>query len=636
MKHRTKSILIVGLVVVLIVSGTAIGYFKKNNKSGGDNLYTEYKGYAPEGSYSYYLENHSDVADAGSEFTIGASENYTASNNVQRFDEYQGEKNVVLTPEDGYIEWNVQIPETGFYQMKVKYLTYEGNGLKVERTVKIDGELPYNEAEFLTFERTFKDIEANPAVDINRNDIRPIQEEQKIWQEKMLTDASGYYSEPLKFYLTAGEHKIQLYGEREPLMLSEITFCHAKEAPSYSDYAASHKQVKSENAQTEIFQAEDMYLKSEKSNYPINDRTSSYTQPQQADTESGESSDKIYISDCDSIDQLEEQENIQLITDEGMIKQGKGAFLNSSTSPLFFSAKFKKAVDISPLKGGYVHFSLYVANKNNFVKNIFFEISSSGVADAEELQWEIALSSIKEGWNEIYLSIPSGVKTGKIVYTKVNFFRLYSPNLDTKKGSLDVVIDDIYVTKKAEQVSPGEDSSGSTASGEQTQTLKDGYKETSAANGKMIASLNTVNIFSEMKNLEVTVKDGEHVEGSGAMRVKGAQSASFVLKNPVDISQYVVESGKLHISVYINNPDLLTGATYFYLTSSGDVDEESIYWYLQKYQFTAGWNEIELPFYTSAFKRAPKTDAIKHFTFNTQKPSDGAVIILDNMYVTKD
>lgn len=84
----------------------------------------------------------------------------------------------------------------------------------------------------------------------------------------------------------------------------------------------------------------------------------------------------------------------------------------------------------------------------------------------------------------------------------------------------------------------------------------------------MIASFNTVNIFSEMKNLEVTVKDGEHVEGSGAMRVKGAQSASFVLKNPVDISQYVVESGKLHISVYINNPDLLTGATYFYLTSS--------------------------------------------------------------------
>lgn len=355
-----------------------------------------------------------------------------------------------------------------------------------------------------------------------------------------------------------------------------------------------------------------------------------------ADTESGESSDKIYISDCDSIDPLEEQENIQLITDEGMIKQGKGAFLNSSTSPLFFSAKFKKAVDISPLKGGYVHFSLYVANKNNFVKNIFFEISSSGVADAEELQWEIALSSIKEGWNEIYLSIPSGVKTGKIVHTKVNFFRLYSPNLDTKKGSLDVVIDDIYVTKKAEQVSTGEDTSDSTASGEQTQTLKDGYKETSAANGKMIASFNTVNIFSEMKNLEVTVKDGEHVEGSGAMRVKGAQSASFVLKNPVDISQYVVESGKLHISVYINNPDLLTGATYFYLTSSGDVDEESIYWYLQKYQFTAGWNEIELPFYTSAFKRAPKTDAIKHFTFNTQKPSEGAVIILDNMYVTKD
>ena len=96
-----------------------------------------------------------------------------------------------------------------------------------------------------------------------------------------------------------------------------------------------------------------------------------------ADIESDESSDKIYISDCDSTDPFEEQENIQLITDEGMIKQGKGAFLNSSTSPLFFSAKLKKAVDISPLKGGYVHFSLYVANKNNFVKNIFANCNSN-------------------------------------------------------------------------------------------------------------------------------------------------------------------------------------------------------------------------------------------------------------------
>ncbi len=282
MKHRTKSVLIVGLIIALIASVTVIGCLKKSNGSDGGNLYTEYKGYSPEGSYSYYLENHSDAADANNEFTIKASENYTSSDNVQAFDEYQGESNVVLTKEDGYIEWNVQIPETGFYQMKVKYLTYEGNGLKVERTVRIDGEIPYDEAQFLTFERTFKDIKADPAVDINGNDIRPGQEEQKIWQEKMLTDASGYYSEPLKFYLTAGEHKIQLSGEREPLMLSEITFCHTKEALAYSDYIASHKQVRADNAETKIIQAEDMYLKSEKSNYPINDRTSAYTHPQQA------------------------------------------------------------------------------------------------------------------------------------------------------------------------------------------------------------------------------------------------------------------------------------------------------------------------------------------------------------------
>lgn len=354
------------------------------------------------------------------------------------------------------------------------------------------------------------------------------------------------------------------------------------------------------------------------------------------DTTAEDSSDRIYISDCDSIDKFEEQENIQLVTDEGMYKQGKGAFLNSSTSPIFFKAKLKQAVDISPLKGGYIHFSLYVASKNNFVKNLFFEISSAGLSDAEELQWEIELSSIKEGWNEIYLSIPNGIKTGKIDYTEINFFRLYSPNLDTKKGSLDVIIDDICVTKKAEQTADNSNSSDQADSKDETQQPKDGYRETAAENGRMIASCNTVNIFSEVKNLEVTVKEAEHVEGSGAMRVVGSQSASFVLKNPIDISPYVAESGKIHISMYINNPDLLNGAVYFYFTSSGDIDEGSIYWYMQKYEFTAGWNEIELPFYTSAFRREPKTDAIKHFSFNTQKPSKDAVIILDNIYVTKD
>ena len=354
------------------------------------------------------------------------------------------------------------------------------------------------------------------------------------------------------------------------------------------------------------------------------------------DTTAEDSSDRIYISDCDSIDKFEEQENIQLVTDEGMYKQGKGAFLNSSTSPIFFKAKLKQAVDISPLKGGYIHFSLYVASKNNFVKNLFFEISSAGLSDAEELQWEIELSSIKEGWNEIYLSIPNGIKTGKIDYTEINFFRLYSPNLDTKKGSIDVIIDDIFVTKNAEQNADNSSSSDQADSKDETQQPKDGYRETAAENGRMIASCNTVNIFSEVKNLEVTVKEAEHVEGSGAMRVVGSQSASFVLKNPIDISPYVAESGKIHISMYINNPDLLNGAVYFYFTSSGDIDEGSIYWYMQKYEFTAGWNEIELPFYTSAFRREPKTDAIKHFSFNTQKPSKDAVIILDNIYVTKD
>ncbi len=280
MQGKKKYISIIILLAIAVALMAVLIFVNRDDKK-QDSSYTEYTDYAPENSYAAYMETHKDADMATKEVSINAMDYTDSEGDVQSYGEYEGKRDIVLTPAQGYVEWTVQIPQTGFYQMKVDYSTYGGDDLKVERSVYIDGELPYDEAEFLVFERSFIDIASEPAKDIHGHDIKPNQEEESIWQQKMITDASGYYDEALKFYLTEGEHKIRLVSEREPLMVGGITLCQEKGVPTYEEYLAENGDAKEIDAEVKVLQAEDMSRKSEKSNYPINDRTSAYTQPQE-------------------------------------------------------------------------------------------------------------------------------------------------------------------------------------------------------------------------------------------------------------------------------------------------------------------------------------------------------------------
>ena len=280
MQGKKKYISIIILLAIAVALVAVLIFVNRDDKK-KDSSYTEYTDYAPEHSYAVYMETYKEADGATTEVTINAMDYTDSEGDVQSYGEYEGKRDVVLTPAKGFVEWTVKIPQTGFYQMKVDYLTYGGDDLKVERSVYIDGELPYDEAEFLVFERSFVDVASEPAKDIHGHDIKPNQEEESIWQQKMITDASGYYDEALKFYLTEGEHKIRLASEREPLMIGGITLCQEERIPTYKEYLAENGDAKEIDAEVKVLQAEDMYRKSEKSNYPINDRTSVYTQPQE-------------------------------------------------------------------------------------------------------------------------------------------------------------------------------------------------------------------------------------------------------------------------------------------------------------------------------------------------------------------
>lgn len=109
----------------------------------------------------------------------------------------------------------------------------------------------------------------------------PSQVEAPAWREVYLTDGSGYIQEPLLIALEKGEHTLRLVSRREDMILGAITLAPRPHTPTYDEYLSSllENGVSYFAGEGTKVQAEDVYLKSGPSFYPLNDRTSPLTEP---------------------------------------------------------------------------------------------------------------------------------------------------------------------------------------------------------------------------------------------------------------------------------------------------------------------------------------------------------------------
>ena len=121
--------------------------------------------------------------------------------------------------------------------------------------------------------------------DVEENELRATAVQDPDWITYSLRDSSGYYTGEYEFYLEAGQRKLTIQGQNEPMVIKSITLYPAEEVFSYEDYlAALTAKLGSLNAgKDEIkLEAEHMHHMSSKTIYAIEDRTSAVTSP--ADT----------------------------------------------------------------------------------------------------------------------------------------------------------------------------------------------------------------------------------------------------------------------------------------------------------------------------------------------------------------
>jgi ABC-type glycerol-3-phosphate transport system substrate-binding protein len=131
----------------------------------------------------------------------------------------------------------VTVPETAQYVVSLDYLSYDDSILPIEASLKVDGDYPFYETRRLTLESTWVAPEEK-SYDRYGNEIVPVPDKEKQWENKAVMDASYRYSQPLNVELTAGEHEFTIDVSEGNFYLGNI---YLEPVTEIAEYQSSEK-----------------------------------------------------------------------------------------------------------------------------------------------------------------------------------------------------------------------------------------------------------------------------------------------------------------------------------------------------------------------------------------------------------
>lgn len=176
---------------------------------------------------------------------VTSSGNVTVESLTGEFvkDKTQKTENAFLnTKENSYIEYTFDVEKEGLYEIWLDYFTVEDTGAEIQRKFEIDGEAPFDEANTISFYRYFEEDLEDGEVKVNavKNEVWPKHKEVYLWQERAVTDKQGYMTDPLKFYLSAGQHTLRITYVDQKMYIGNVTLKGATVYPTYAEVKAEY------------------------------------------------------------------------------------------------------------------------------------------------------------------------------------------------------------------------------------------------------------------------------------------------------------------------------------------------------------------------------------------------------------
>ena len=291
-------------------------------------------------SYDAYLVEHAGVPNATAPIVIpGVSYKNTEKAEVKVI--VRDGHELLYTPGNGKVTWEVNIPTTARYSIVIEYLPNDGEDAKIsaiERILKIDDKIPFKQARYITLPKTWQNqyvcakVEATkdasiaqiheealaagfttaqpvtengvtyvqleiPKVwtsatsefvtkytarfffaDIDKNELRPSMVQTPKIGTYELRDADGFYAESFEFVFEAGTRTISLEGVNEGMAIKSIMLVPHKTLEGYEEYLKRFEGIGSGTDKL-LIQAEYTGATSSQTIYPIEDITDAATLP---------------------------------------------------------------------------------------------------------------------------------------------------------------------------------------------------------------------------------------------------------------------------------------------------------------------------------------------------------------------
>ncbi len=162
--------------------------------------------------------------------------------------------------EDGYlwddeqeqsVTFRFRVEEDGYYNIEAAYTSVPGGTDAPRRKLQIDGKTQFIEMQNIQFDRLWCD-DGLPQKNVLGDEVRPKQKELFERRTIRLQDYLGRYNEPLKFYLTKGEHTLTLSYICEPVRLHSLRLVKPEPVKSYAEYQKEYEQLGYQNATKKI------------------------------------------------------------------------------------------------------------------------------------------------------------------------------------------------------------------------------------------------------------------------------------------------------------------------------------------------------------------------------------------------
>jgi len=150
-----------------------------------------------------------------------------------------GQRALYWNNDEGWVEWTVNVPKKGAYQLEFEYLPLKGSYAGIVRGLQIDGHSPFAEAASIVLERYWKDSKFPYDRNEIGQEIRPVQVEIAGWKTTFAANYSSS-STPFVFPLTDGVHTIRLTASAEPVAIRKLRWVPQQDIPDYEAYRRSY------------------------------------------------------------------------------------------------------------------------------------------------------------------------------------------------------------------------------------------------------------------------------------------------------------------------------------------------------------------------------------------------------------